>query len=73
MSLEEPANRRKVDEALQERFRTAMVLTKAYAEKHFCAECHDGDNSPDFKFETYWPKIVHKEKDEEKPREKPGS
>ncbi len=25
-----------------------------------CVKCHDPDNSPQFKFETYWPKIVHR-------------
>ena len=25
-----------------------------------CIKCHDPDNSPQFKFETYWPKIVHR-------------
>jgi 2',3'-cyclic-nucleotide 2'-phosphodiesterase (5'-nucleotidase family) len=25
----------------------------------FCLRCHDMDNSPAFKFETYWPKIKH--------------
>lgn len=49
------------DEALQERLRKAAVLTKADAEKHFCVTCHDGDNSPDYKFETYWPKVEHYE------------
>ncbi len=24
-----------------------------------CVKCHDGDNSPDFDFAEYWPKIVH--------------
>lgn len=26
----------------------------------FCVRCHDLDNSPDFEFKTYWPKISHK-------------
>lgn len=25
-----------------------------------CVKCHDPDNSPQFNFETYWPKIVHR-------------
>jgi hypothetical protein len=49
--------------ALQEKQRKALVLTKAESEKHFCATCHDLDNSPAFEFETYWPKIEHKEKE----------
>ncbi len=28
-----------------------------------CRKCHDGDNSLNFKFETYWPKVEHKGKD----------
>ena len=29
--------------------------------KQNCFSCHDGDNSPDFDFETYWPLIEHHE------------
>jgi len=28
-----------------------------------CMQCHDLDNSPDFDFQAYWPKIVHEGKD----------
>jgi hypothetical protein len=28
-----------------------------------CMQCHDLDNSPDFDFQVYWPKIVHEGKD----------
>jgi hypothetical protein len=28
-----------------------------------CMRCHDLDNSPDFDFQTYWPKVVHEGKD----------
>jgi Cytochrome c554 and c-prime len=28
-----------------------------------CMECHDLDNSPDFDFQKYWPKVEHKGKD----------
>jgi hypothetical protein len=28
-----------------------------------CIQCHDVDNSPDFDFQTYWPKIKHAGKD----------
>jgi hypothetical protein len=28
-----------------------------------CVRCHDADNSPDFDFQTYWPKIAHPGKD----------
>lgn len=26
----------------------------------YCLRCHDADNSPQFKFDLYWPKIQHK-------------
>jgi hypothetical protein len=48
-------------EALMQKFRIAVRLTKADAKKSFCVSCHDGDNSPDFKFETYWPLVEHYE------------
>jgi hypothetical protein len=35
----------------------------ANAAKKVCLQCHDGDNSPHFDFETYWQKIVHKEQE----------
>jgi hypothetical protein len=53
----------KNDPALQEKLRKAVVVTKEEAEKRFCATCHDGDNSPDFDFSTYWPEIEHYEKE----------
>ena len=28
-----------------------------------CMQCHDQDNSPDFDFQAYWPKIKHEGKD----------
>jgi hypothetical protein len=28
-----------------------------------CTQCHDTDNSPDFDFQTYWPKVKHVGKD----------
>ena len=28
-----------------------------------CMQCHDLDNSPDFDFQTYWPKVKHDGKD----------
>jgi hypothetical protein len=28
-----------------------------------CMHCHDLDNSPDFDFQTYWPKVKHVGKD----------
>jgi hypothetical protein len=28
-----------------------------------CVKCHDGDNSPEFSFETYWQQIRHPDRD----------
>ena len=28
-----------------------------------CMQCHDLDNSPEFDFQTYWPKVKHEGKD----------
>ncbi len=53
----------KNDPALQEKLQKAMVVTKAEAKERFCATCHDLDNSPDFDFSTYWPKVEHYEKE----------
>ncbi len=51
------------DEKLQEKLRQAMHLSlegaDGEAQRRSCLECHDGDNSPDFDFDTYWPKIAH--------------
>ena len=48
--------------ALQERLRLAIRLPVdgGLARRH-CLTCHDGDNSPNFDFETYWEKIEHRE------------
>ena len=51
-----------IDDALKQKLRQAMRLSmEGNAAKRLCIECHDGDNSPLFDFETYWPKIQHKE------------
>lgn len=50
-----------VDDAEQTMRRVQMRLTLKEAEDN-CLKCHDVDNSPAFKFETYWPKIEHKGK-----------
>ena len=50
-------------EDLRKKLRQAMVLTKAEAKKQQCVSCHDLDNSPDFKFDLYWPFIEHHEKE----------
>jgi hypothetical protein len=49
------------DEKVQGTLRRAMAVTKEEAQQRMCGTCHDGDNSPDFKFEAYWPKVEHHE------------
>jgi len=52
------------DLALQEKYQKAMVVTKAESQNDhakWCQNCHDLDNSPEFNFETYWPKVEHYE------------
>ena len=54
------------DQKLQEKMRLAVRITKEEASnpnagKQNCYSCHDGDNSPEFNFKTYWPLIEHKE------------
>jgi len=49
------------DEALKEKLRLLMVITKEESKDRQCVTCHDLDNSPDFDFETYWPHIEHGE------------
>lgn len=54
------------DAALQARLRKAVRLPlEGNAARKACIECHDGDNSPHFDFETYWPKIEHWESEVE--------
>jgi hypothetical protein len=48
------------NEVAQERYRAAMRVSTEDGKK-MCYTCHDLDNSPNFNFETYWPKIEHKE------------
>jgi hypothetical protein len=50
-------------EALREKLRKAMVITKAESKKKQCYTCHDLDNSPDFNFDLYWPFVEHHEKE----------
>ncbi len=53
------------DETLQEKLRLAIHLpVDNNSARKQCITCHDGDNSPDFDFNTYWPKIEHKESEE---------
>ncbi len=42
--------------------REAIKLTAAFAKENVCIQCHDHDNSPDFDFDKYWPKVEHKGK-----------
>lgn len=49
------------DRAERETRRAGLRLTEATAGAA-CAPCHDLDNSPDFDFATYWPKVKHKGK-----------
>jgi hypothetical protein len=45
-------------------FRKAMALTPEKADKgELCIHCHDSENSPKFKFETFYPKIAHPKMD----------
>lgn len=47
-----------------EKQRGAMHLDKELVSKRgTCIKCHDGDNSPNFNFETYWPKVAHPGRD----------
>jgi hypothetical protein len=49
------------DVALQKKLEDAVIVTKEESEKRQCFTCHDGDNSPDFDFKAYWPRIAHKD------------
>ena len=40
-----------------------VKITLQQAEEQTCVKCHDGDNSPDFKFEKYWDAVKHSGKD----------
>lgn len=44
--------------ALREQMRLPLEMAEAR-----CAVCHDLDNSPEFDFNTYWPKVKHVGKD----------
>ena len=48
------------NEDLQDKLRAAIRLPLDATPK-LCYTCHDLDNSPEFDFSTYWPKIEHKE------------
>ncbi len=50
------------DGDLLNKFREQMRLPLKVAEAK-CVECHDSDNSPDFKFAKYWDEVKHVGKD----------
>ncbi len=56
----EQVDGKNVTEKQRAEFAAAMRATKS---AETCTQCHDDDNSINFKFETYWPKIEHKGKD----------
>jgi len=39
--------------------RQSMKMTLSRAKTDLCIKCHDGDNSPHFDFDKYWPKVNH--------------
>ena len=50
------------DRTLQTRLRAVMRLPiEEHTAQRHCITCHDGDNSPDFDFNSYWEKIKHEE------------
>lgn len=53
----------KVDSATQKQYREMMRVVLGAAANNSCTQCHDHDNSPDFKLETYWLQIEHRGKD----------
>jgi len=57
------------DEALQWGMQKAMVVTQEEVQDHasdkYCRCCHDLDNSPEFDFATYWPKVEHYEDEDD--------
>jgi hypothetical protein len=50
------------DVAMLNKLREQMRLPLKLAEAK-CVECHDSDNSPDFKFDKYWEEVKHVGKD----------
>ena len=59
--LEEMAKRNRSAVAANElaEGRRAMFLSRSQARDHVCLQCHDLDNSPNFKFDEYWEKVKH--------------
>ena len=48
-----------VDQAELRAANAAVRVDLATAAETTCVRCHDGDNSPEFKFSEYWPKVRH--------------
>ena len=53
------ANPSSVSQQEQRAANRAVHVDLATAAQTTCVKCHDGDNSPDFKFDEYWPKVAH--------------
>ncbi len=50
-----------VEDPTNKEFLTSLHRTAESADKSgFCQKCHDSENSPDFAFKVYYPRIVHK-------------
>ena len=47
------------DEAVIAAERLKLHLTVESARSGLCSQCHDFENSPDFDFDVYWPKVDH--------------
>ncbi|MCA9246688.1 MAG: hypothetical protein KDA42_06220, partial [Planctomycetales bacterium] len=52
-----------IEDGETEMARALVRVTLERARKSLCYECHDLDNSPEFKFKTYWPEVAHEGKD----------
>lgn len=48
-----------IDPKLLAAYRNSMRVAR---DESGCVQCHDVDNSPEFDFKTYWPKVEHKGK-----------
>jgi len=60
VALEEPWKKKKGPlSPEQQSWRQKMHLDQKMAQDRVCYQCHDGDNSPKFKFDEYFKKIVH--------------
>ena len=55
------------DEAAQDHIRNLMRLGSDV--KKVCYACHDGDNSPEFEFDAYYPLVAHEEEADEDVKE----